>query len=89
MGVGPIRMVIRDRSLNCPFMRTQSIDICVSQGIGLAGTRSQVYDHTEASSTLGQGEYPYEDYDEDAVTEDSEEMMSDDGDDSGSLTSVD
>jgi len=48
-----------------------------------------VYDHTEASSTLGQGEYPYEDYDEDAVTEDSEEMMSDDGDDSGSLTSVD
>lgn len=62
--------------------------LCISKGIGLAGIRSQAYDRTTHA--------PYgKEEDDDALstgsgwTEESEGAMEDDGDDSGSLTSVD
>lgn len=70
-------------------LNTHSIHamLCISKGIGLAGIRSQAYDRTTHA--------PYgKEEDDDAVSmgtgwaEDSEGTM-DDGDDSGSLTSVD
>jgi len=93
MGVVLLRMVIRDRSPDCPFTRTQSINVCISKGIGLAGIRSQAYDRT--TNTWSRGYYGDDldvsitDMEMTGGTDTSEEATTDDGDDSGSLTSVD